>query len=200
LYKILFLNKNCDYILKILSECNFEFAVLGDIDNIAEKLEQIISKYDVILIDIDIFNRVGYEVINNIRNSYSGRLMPIMLTIKNSTEEEIVQALQSGIDGYITSSEGPEIVNAKIDALFRRIDWAKKQVNPPEKDILTNREKEVIMLIAEGFSNKKIAERLYLSELTVKSHLKNIFKKLNVANRTQAILTAIKRGIIEKNT
>ena len=68
-----------------------------------------------------------------------------------------------------------------------------------EIQTLTAREKEIVSLVAKGLSNKEISEKLYVSELTVKTHLKNIFKKLNVSSRTQAILVAINKGLISEN-
>ena len=62
---------------------------------------------------------------------------------------------------------------------------------------LTSREKEVLQLAAEGANNKEIAEKLVLSEVTVKSHMNSIFKKLKVTNRTQAVLLAIQMNLIE---
>ena len=74
--------------------------------------------------------------------------------------------------------------------------------NPPTQDVpvnsLTTREKDVLLLVTQGESNKSIADKLILSEITVKSHLNSIFKKLNVTNRTQAVLTAMQMNLVEK--
>ena len=63
---------------------------------------------------------------------------------------------------------------------------------------LTSREIEILQLIAQGKNNKSVAQKLMLSELTIKAHLKNIFKKLKASNRTQAIIIAIQREILGK--
>ena len=66
-----------------------------------------------------------------------------------------------------------------------------------QKYFLTKREKDVLLLVTKGESNKSIAEKLVLSEITVKSHLNSIFKKLNVTNRTQAVLLAMQMNLVE---
>ncbi len=70
-----------------------------------------------------------------------------------------------------------------------------KVMHTMEKDKLTRREYEVITLIAEGLNNKEIAEKLFISEKTVKNHVSNIFKKINVSDRTQAAIYAFKHNI-----
>ena len=67
-----------------------------------------------------------------------------------------------------------------------------------QKLFLTKREKDVLLLVTKGESNKSIADKLVLSEITVKSHLNSIFKKLHVTNRTQAVLRAIQLNLVEK--
>ncbi len=72
----------------------------------------------------------------------------------------------------------------------------KKEKN--KKSLLTEREKDVLLLVTEGYTNKEIAQELFLTEYTIKSHLLNIFKKLNVKNRTKATLKAIELKLVNK--
>ena len=89
-----------------------------------------------------------------------------------------------------------------MEAVLRRANWQKPVeknltllYNTDKRPVLTSREKEVLTLAAKGDSNKEIAEKLVLREVTVKSHLNNIFKKLKVTNRTQAVLLAMQTDI-----
>ena len=95
---------------------------------------------------------------------------------------------------------------ARIEAVLRRVKRSQSQQQGTNVTIsqadnfnsLTKREKDVLLLVTQGESNKSIAEKLVLSEVTVKSHLCNIFKKLNVTNRTQAVLIAMQMNLVEK--
>ena len=72
----------------------------------------------------------------------------------------------------------------------------KKEKN--DKSLLTDREKDVLLLVTRGYTNKEIAQELFLTEFTIKSHLLNVFKKLNVKNRTQATLVALQMDLEHK--
>ena len=114
--------------------------------------------------------------------------------------------LKTGADDYITKPFILPNLLARIDAVLRRSSWNKKTLNeqniniPIDADVeqLTKREKEVISMLAQGASNKEIADKLFVRDVTIKTHLNAIFKKLKVTNRTQAVLLAIQLGIIEK--
>ena len=88
---------------------------------------------------------------------------------------------------------------ARIEAVLRRSNWQKEAQVKTEKtlnkdvniDALTPKEKEVLSLAAKGLSNKEIADKMFVREVTIKTHLNSIFKKLNVTNRTQAVLLAM---------
>ena len=92
---------------------------------------------------------------------------------------------------------------ARIEAVLRRSKWqeekTKKEVTfEPKGDVepLTEREREVLMLVAEGKSNQQIAEQLFVRDVTVKTHLNTIFKKLKVKSRTQAVLLALQTNMV----
>ena len=108
----------------------------------------------------------------------------------------MIKGLVLGADDYIIKPLQEDILGAKIQAITRRSNYVIKKDNYNKQIAknLTNREVEILLLIAKGYRNKLIAEDLFLSELTVKTHLKNIFKKLNIQNRTQASLFAINNG------
>lgn len=146
----------------------------------------------------------GWDLLTKIRLNPLLKRLPIILTSESKNEAILVSGVKLGADDYIFKPFNIMTLTAKIEALLRRISWIDEDNksysltdNPIRKNRLTAREQEILQLIGKGKSNRQIAENLYLSELTVKTHLKNIFKKMQVVNRTQAILTAINKGLIE---
>ena len=116
-----------------------------------------------------------------------------MLTAVNE-EEKMVAGLKIGADDYIVKPFILPNLLARMEAVLRRSKWqtpiktSHKKELPP--DLLTTKEKEVLEMVANGASNKQIADKLFVKEVTVKTHLNSIFKKLKVTNRTQAVLVA----------
>ena len=93
---------------------------------------------------------------------------------------------------------------ARIEAILRRCEW-QKEAKPKQEaninnnvsiDVLTPKEKEVLALVAKGASNQEIADKLFVRDVTIKTHLNSIFKKLKVTNRTQAVLLAMQMNLI----
>jgi two-component system, NarL family, response regulator len=128
--------------------------------------------------------------------------VPVLVLTTYGADEDIYRAIQAGASGYVLKDMPlPRVVEA-IRAVH-----AGQQYFPPEiasrlaerlkQSILTPRELNVLQMIAEGRSNKEIASQLGIVEGTVKIHVTNIINKLGVADRTQAVTTAIKRGILE---
>ena len=121
-----------------------------------------------------------------IRQDQTFHQIPVIIMSILNSETDIVASLKMGADDYITKPFSISILIAKIESLLRRSSWTKpykiyfndNNINNASKFLLTSREKEILKLIAKGQSNKKIAEHLFLSELTVKTHLKNVFKKM----------------------
>jgi NarL family two-component system response regulator LiaR len=109
--------------------------------------------------------------------------------LKDSSPQKILKSIREVFQG-ITSIE-PRIANKLMREIQRTSD------SPPTEEPLTNREMEVIRLIAEGLSNQEIAERLVISERTVRTHVTNILGKLHLANRTQAALYALREGLTD---
>lgn len=191
---ILVLDTESNFCNEIFKSCSYEFHHVSSVDNIYRDFEQEIS---LILVNI-IFPKInGWDFFENLRHKYHE--IPIILTGNKIYEPDMIRGLVLGADDYMIKPLQEDILEAKIHAIMRRTNYISKETvyNNQMSFNLTNRELEILSLIAKGYSNKLIAEDLFLSELTVKSHLKNIFKKIKVQNRTQASLFAINHGIIK---
>lgn len=154
---------------------------------------------DVALVDLRMPEVDGVEAIAMIRAEFPDARLIVLTTFDD--EEDIYRGLRAGAMAYLLKDAPVDELIAAIRAVNvgqKRIppDVAAKlaeRMNSPE---LTAREREVLDLIAEGLTNKQIGARLSISEGTVRAHVNNILAKLNVQDRTQAVTTAIKRGIV----
>ena len=114
--------------------------------------------------------------------------------------------MKIGADDYIVKPFVLPNLLARIEAVLRRSNWSKKEIKSVDVSFgttgqiepLTQREKEVLSLVAKGASNNDIAQKLFLKEVTVKTHLNNVFKKLKVSNRTQAVLLGMQMNLIKE--
>jgi two-component system nitrate/nitrite response regulator NarL len=161
---------------------------------------------DLILLDINMKGMNGIETLRAIKAAdLEGRV--IMLTVSDH-EEDLVGALRAGADGYLLKDMEPEQLLASLKAaaqgqmaLSERLVGtlayalrAESRPTDPEKAGLTDREREILRLIAEGMSNKVIARKLDISEGTVKVHVKNLLKKLNLRSRVEAAVWAVNKS------
>src|ERR1700678_218846 len=155
---------------------------------------------DIALMDIRLPDMSGIDVMIAIRKEFPGARV-IMLTTSEG-DVEIQRALEAGASGYMLKSMPPkEVVEA-----VRQVHRGKKRI-PPEiaahlaehysDEAITAREIEVLQHIAGGNRNRDIAEKLFISEETVKVHIKHIMEKLGASDRTQAVSIAIRSGIID---
>lgn len=163
---------------------------------------------DILLLDINMPGKNGIEVLEEIKNRKLN-LKVLMLTVHNEVEY-LAKAIDIGANGYILKdSESAELKKAisvvmsgenyiqpsLIPALNSRL--LKRDTDKDKIESMTRREMEVLVLTANGMFNKEIATTLNISERTVKNHLSNIFKKIEVADRTQAAVFAIRNGLIQ---
>jgi two-component system, NarL family, response regulator DegU len=165
---------------------------------------------DVILMDINMPGTNGLQAINELKQDK--RLFKIIVLTLHQDTEYLFKTLQMGAEGYVLKDAEPSVLIEAIRSVHNGQSFIQpnmtrelvKEYNristSPEKDkneenSLTAREIEVLNLIAEGMLNKEIAKELYISEKTVKNHVSNIFKKLDVADRTQAAIYAFKHNI-----
>ncbi len=162
---------------------------------------------DVVILDLRMPNGDGLETLTRIRETHPGLKVIILSMFDDS--EHIDQALQRGADGYVVKSINPldlpstirQVVEGNVHLRSVAVPAGAagaSHARPRGNDSpLTDREMSILKLVAEGLSNMDIANRLFVTEQTVKFHLSNIYRKLNVANRTEATRYAYKAGLIE---
>ena len=171
-----------------------------------EKITQ--SKSDILLLDINMPKKNGIDVLEEIKKK-NIKVKVLILTVHNEVEY-LLRAVDIGADGYILKdSESVELKKAintimsgetyiqpnLIPALNNKL--VSRDNDKDKIDALTKRELEVLVCVANGMFNRDIAEKLDISERTVKNHITSIFKKIEVVDRTQAAVFAIKNDIIK---
>jgi DNA-binding NarL/FixJ family response regulator len=155
---------------------------------------------DVTLMDLRLPDMNGIDAMISILKEFPSARVIILTMFEGDVE--IQRALKAGARGYLLKTMPPK----ELVKVIRRVHAGKKHI-PPEiaanlaehfsNDALTPRETEVLAQIAEGNRNRDIAEHLFISEETVKVHIKHIMDKLDASDRTQAVAIAIRRGIIQ---
>lgn len=164
---------------------------------------------DILLLDINMPKMDGLEVLKYIKINKSD-LKVLMLTIHNEIEY-LIKAVEIGVDGYVLKDSdfsilkkaiidvyrGEKFIQPELTPLLNRKMAEKEELNSNLKDPLTDREMQVLKLITEGLYNKEIANILDISERTVKNHVSKIFKKINVTDRTQAAVYALRNNLVE---
>lgn len=201
---VLLVDDNPKYLKDALPYYGYNVRVAIDGIQALEILTGEDTKYDIILLDVMMPNLDGWATLKAIRKHASTKYIPVIMLTAISDEQKVVAGLKIGADDYITKPFVLPNLLARMEAVLRRNEWA-KEANASKRSLktdstlktLTNREREVLSLAAKGASNKDIAEKLVLREVTVKSHLNSIFKKLNVTSRTQAVLLAMQTDLIK---
>jgi DNA-binding NarL/FixJ family response regulator len=163
---------------------------------------------DVVLMDLRMPRVDGVEATRRIRTDWPGVNVVVLTTYAD--DESIIAALRAGAIGYLTKDAGRDHIRralqaaaggqAVLDAAVQARLIAAASLPPPEAappDGLTDREAEVLRLIAAGLSNPEIAARLFVSEATVKTHINRIFAKTGSRDRPQAIAYAHRHGMID---
>lgn len=145
-------------------------------------------------------NMNGWQTLKAIRSDENTKDLPVIMLTAVNEEQKMVTGLKIGADDYIVKPFMLPNLLARMEAVLRRskrYTQVKKdsKVTLPE-NLLTSKETEVLEMVAKGASNKQIADKLFVKEVTVKTHLNSIFKKLKVENRTQAVLLALQTELI----
>jgi DNA-binding NarL/FixJ family response regulator len=155
---------------------------------------------DVTLMDLRLPDMSGIDSLIAIRSEFPEARFIMLTTFEGDVE--IQHALEAGARGYLLKSMPPKVLVEGI----RQVNAGRKCIAPDlaaklaehlGEEALTPREKDVLQLIAGGNRNRDIAEQLFISEETVKVHIKHIMEKLDASDRTQAVAIAVRRGIIQ---
>lgn len=195
--------------LKQLLEFDGDISVIEEAANGEECIEKVVRyNPDVLLLDINMPKKNGIEVLENIRDRGLNQKV-IILTVHNEVEY-MLKAKDLGVNGYILKDSCSSEIKQAIYTVMKGDIFIQKELVPIlnskllKRDIdkekiksLTNRELEILKLVSHGQSNKDLASALNISERTVKNHLSNLFKKIDVEDRTQAAVFAIKNDLVE---
>lgn len=169
-----------------------------------EKTDQL--RPDVILLDLLMPVKSGIEAIIEIKEKDPGARILVLTSFAD--DEQLFPALRAGALGYLLKDSSPQDLLRAIRSVYRGesslhpaiarrlvLQFSQPAVDSSPENPLTQREVEVLKLVAEGLSNQNIADELVVSERTVGKHVGNILEKLHLANRTQAALYALREGL-----
>ena len=177
-----------------------DMVLIGEASTGAEAIQQFRQHLpDVTLLDLRLPDMSGIDVLIALRSEFPEARIVMLTTFEGDVE--VQRALQAGARGYLLKNMPP----VELLDVIRQVHGGKKRI-PPEiasqllehlsDEGLTEREVEVLREVADGNRNREIAERLFISEETVKVHIKHIMEKLGAADRTQAVAIGVRRGII----
>ena len=203
--KILIIDDSPKYLADALPLYGYDVDVATDGLLGIKKLTSEKNNYDLVLLDVMMPNMDGWETLKTIRTNKKLENIPVIMITALNEEQKEISGLKFGADDYVVKPFILPNLLARIEALLRRSSWQKEKVSnvdlkfvqEGEIEPLTAREKEILKMVSQGASNNDIAEKLFVREVTVKTHLNSIFKKLKVKNRTQAVLLAMQMRMIE---
>ncbi|MCM3094323.1 MULTISPECIES: response regulator [unclassified Cytobacillus] len=189
-----------------------EIEIIGEVKNGLEAVEMLQKiQPDVILMDLDMPVMNGIEATRQIKLNYPD--VKILILTSFSDQDHVIPAIEAGASGYQLKDIEPDILVQAIVQLMK----GENQLHPKATshllthltnknsterqplEELTKRELEVLREIAKGKSNKEIASSLFITEKTVKTHVSNLLSKLELSDRTQAALYAVRHGIAESD-
>jgi len=190
------------------------FDVIGEALEGNEVLDLVREKDpDILLLDLRMPGLDGLSILQRLK--YSGSRTKVIVLTASEDKNEFVQAMKFGCSGIVLKQTATELLYKSIRkvhageiwldshttaAVMRQFASPSRSLPGPdrkarERSPLSQREREIVSLVAQGFKNKEIAEKIFISEQTVKNHLHNIFDKLGVSDRLELALYAIHKGI-----
>ena len=167
---------------------------------------------DVVLMDVSMPNCDGVEACRQVKSH--GSVSRVVMLTMHADKEVLTNAIRAGASGYLVkdcttdeiadavrmAARGDTVLSPQLAAtLLAEVRKMEQPRSAPEEPIITKREEEVLQLIADGCSTPEVAERMYISQKTVKNHLASIYQKLDARDRTQAVLQAMRMGIVKLN-
>jgi NarL family two-component system response regulator LiaR len=191
----------------LLTEPDIE--IVGEAENGLQAINQVETlRPDVILMDLMMPEMDGIEAIRRITTKQARARILVLTSF--ATDDKVFPAVKAGALGYLLKDSSPEeLIQAirQVHAgesslhpaiarkLLQELSRPPEPQRPPTSEPLTEREVEVLRLLARGLGNQEIADQLVISEATVRTHVSNILSKLHLASRTQAALYALQKGL-----
>jgi len=192
--------------LKALLSFERDIEVVGEAADGIEAVHQVcVLKPDVILLDLVMPRQGGLETIPYIKKE--NHKVRILVLTSYAEDEKVWSAIKSGAQGYLLKDSHPtQLIQAIHDVykgetslhstIAHKLIAEFNKANHSAPNSLTQREREVLKLVAQGHSNGEISQQLFLSKRTVGTHVSHILGKLHLANRTQAALYALRKGLV----
>lgn len=198
--------------LKCLLESKEGFQVVDEASDGAECLEKVLNqKPDILILELLIPGKSGFDIIKEIHQKQQKcETIKILVLTGCRDIRHFAQAVQCGVDGYISKRSGysnlQKAINTIVEGrtyfqpeMIEELNKRKFEIESEIKKLnsLTKRELEILKYLSVGMYNKEIALKLEISERTVKNHVSNVFKKIKVADRTQAAVFAIRNYLVD---
>lgn len=195
--------------LKKVFEYDTSIRIIGEVENGRECITMVKNLHPQILIlDINMPVMDGIETLKEIKEINKNQ--KILILTSSMKVESIIECMNNGADGYVSKNSSINEIKEAIISVINGDTYiqsnlipmlnnrlAKIDIDKDKIESLTNRELEVLIQIAEGMINKEIAIKLNISERTVKNHISSIFKKIDVTDRTQAAVFAIRNNLFQ---
>jgi two-component system nitrate/nitrite response regulator NarL len=198
--------------LRKLLGADEDITIIGEAQNGAECIKLLAKlKPDILLLDLRMPDKDGLAVLEEVNFDTLPRRVIILTAAED--DREVIRAMRLGARGVVLKQSAAEVLLKSIHRVHAGEIWldnrrtaqvlkafSKSSESGPrrEKPLLSNRENEIVQLIVQGFRNKEIGVRLFISEQTVKNHLHNIFDKLGVSDRLELALYAIHHRWVDK--
>lgn len=199
-------------LISLLSEMP-EFVIVGEADDGSMASNLVIEKRpDVLLLDINMPGIGGVETVRALRKLPDEHQCKILMLTISKNDEDLLGAITAGADGYLLKSAEPEELSRAIKQVHQGMSVLSPQVTRQvikaavsgdqyrsEESMLSSREMEVLECLARGRTTSQIAEELFISDNTVKTHVRHILEKMDASNRAEAVSKAVQMGILRVN-
>lgn len=200
-----------DGVRKLLESIN-DFRIVGEASNGVECVAMLWNlKPDILLLDLRMPEKSGLNVLEETNFA----VLPTRVIVLTAAEDDrdVIRAMQLGARGVVLKQSVSDLLLKSIRKVYEGEIWLDNRIKadvinafkqsvesgrPRERPLLSDREKEIVQLVAQGFRNREIGEKLSISEQTVKNHLHNIFDKVGVSDRLELVLYAIRRSLVDK--